>query len=155
MHWIFLKKRGDDLMISKIEKIDEFIRGRMGSGSQPLNQFLEKTKNLWARPVHWANNLVNKNALPIDNEALWHAGYPVKRLYLSFRIQEHRERQIHLLHKGSHGFPSVRIYTDRKYFEVFTLEPFIKPLHGRHLIPARGTPGGPDIDENHLASEVG
>ena len=33
---------------------------------------------------------------------------------------------------------------------MFTLEPFIQLLHGRHLIPAGGTPGGPYIDENHF-----
>ena len=142
-------------MIAKKGIIDEFTRARVGSGACPLNQFLEKIKNLWTGPVHWANDLMNKKAFPVHNEALRHAGYSVKFPDLLLGVQQGRERQIHLLHKGSHRFTSVPVYTNRKHFEVFTFELFIKLLHGRHLIPARGTPRGPDIDQNHLAYEVG
>ena len=46
------------------------------------------------------------------------------------------------------------VNTDGEDFEVFIFESFIQFLHGRHFLPARGTPGGPDIDKNYLAYVV-
>lgn len=38
--------------------------------------------------------------------------------------------------------------------EVWSAERCLQPVERRHLLPARETPGRPDIEENHLAAEV-
>ena len=52
-----------------------------------MNQLLEEIKNLWTGPVHWTNDLMNKNAFPVHNEALRHAGDSVEAPDLLLGIQ--------------------------------------------------------------------
>ena len=129
------------------------LRG-WASGSWLVNEILEKLESFWSGPVYWANNFLNNNPFFVDDEAFWYSSYPVERPDILFWIQEDREGQIHCSNKRSHRFAPRGVNTYGEDFEVFTFESFIQFLHGRHFLPARGAPGGPDIDKNHLASVV-
>ena len=124
---------------------------------------LEKKEDFWSGPVYWAKKkedfwsgpfFFNKNPFFIDDEAFWNSGYAIERPDILSGIQQGREGQIHCSHKRGHRFTPRGVNTYGEDFEVFTFESFIQFLHGRHFLPARGTPGGPDVDKNHLASVV-
>jgi hypothetical protein len=126
------------------------VRGWV-SGVWLVYEILKKLENFWSSPVYWTNNFLNNNPFFVDDEAFRNSGYAVERPDILFWIQEDREGQIHCSSKRGHRITPRGVNTNGEDFEVFTFEFFIQFLHGRHFLLARGTPGGPDIDKNHLA----
>ncbi len=123
-------------------------------GPRLLHQISEKKENFWSGPVYWANDFLDKNPFFVNDKAFRNSGYPVKRFDSFFRIQEYREGQIYFSHEGVHRFSPIRVNADCQYFQVLASEFFIKPLHGRHFLPARGAPSGPYVDKNHFTPVV-
>ncbi len=94
-------------------------------------------------------------AAPVDDERRRDAPHAVKTRHRGLGIEAHGKAELVLLQiRRDHG-GAAAVLGDRQHDEPLVLEPPVKALHARHLLLARLAPGRPEVEEDHLALELG
>ena len=101
-------------------------------------------------------------AIAANHDGRGHTDQLKQALDSPFRIQQHREREIALLHEGSDvtagpaeviGLAKAGIDTHCDNLEAVVSELSVQPLERRHLGDTWNTPRGPHVQQNDLAAQ--
>ena len=111
-------------------------------------------QDLRLAPVNRPDKLTAQNALAIDDVGLGKSEGPVKVVTLLVGIADGQQVYVVVLEKFLVS-ALVDVDADSQHFYSLALH-FLLHLHqGRHLIHARGAPGGPEIQHHNLAPKLG
>src|SRR5215469_8241178 len=120
-----------------------------------LQQRLEERAPVLAVPLARAVGEEHPLAVAVDDEGRRYRPHPVGLADRHLGIESHREREVVLFDERIHHARPLRVEGDRQDHEPAVLVGAVQPLHARHLLAARIAPGGPEVQEDDLALEVG
>src|SRR5207237_3422009 len=106
-------------------------------------------------PVARAHHAAEQTALAIDEIRGWRSKDAVDLAgHITALVEEHRRGVPALRDRALH---EDRAFTkgDQPHLEPLGLELAVDLVDGRQLLPAVGSPGGPEEEEHHLPAQVG
>src|SRR5574337_1726208 len=107
-------------------------------------------------PVMVSDLLGANDALTIDQDRNRQPENPELASDLHVRVEQHREGEAKLLDEVADLLLCIRLDVDGEELKSSSLVLGVDLLHRRHLQPARGAPGSPEIDQHHLpAAKLG
>src|SRR3972149_357809 len=106
-------------------------------------------------PVLGAPDLQGHDAVLVYDEGLRDARGLVGLLYLALPVVKDGKGDAVLLGEGRYLLRGVLVNAHRHYLEREVAEVLVERLHGGHLLLAGLAPGGPEVEEDHLALELG
>jgi hypothetical protein len=140
--------------VLKVEKFAGFFPISLVKRALP-NDSIEVVEPWLFHPVSGPYDLQKNIPLLIDNEGLGYSSEAIKPVYLFIGIEQDGKHQAICGNEGLHPIRSFGIDTHRKHLEISPFEPLIEGFHRRHFLTTGGTPGGPEVQENHLTPVIG
>src|SRR2546425_1076793 len=122
---------------------------RVAGGDALLGRRQRLRRRAIARPDHALDDVPRA----IDHERLRVSPDAVAVPHLVVGVDQDRERQPHLLDERLDHPPAILVLAHGEELEVAIAQPLVEPLHRGHLLAARRAPGGPEIQEDHLAAQ--
>jgi hypothetical protein len=116
-------------------------------------EFAQEIHDLGLAPVHGPDELAAQHPVAVDDVGFRELERAVKGVALLVSVS-HREQVHFVVGKKPAVGAFVRVHADGQHFHPFGLHLLLHLHQRRHLIYARWTPRGPEIQDHNLAPQL-